>query len=226
MASATVLLSGGLDSSVLLHYVGKRLQHSPLYALSVYYGQKHERELAMARWQAEAAGVVEHRVLNLEGFQEMIGGSSSLVLGGAEIPALASLDPAARDQPPTYVPNRNMVLLALAAAFAEARKCRLVFYGAQAQDEYGYWDCTSQFIARVNQTLQLNRREAVEIVAPFVNLRKAEEIALGLELGVDFAHTWSCYRGGQRPCGNCPTCTERRQAFEEAAIPDPLSVCK
>jgi 7-cyano-7-deazaguanine synthase len=220
--SAVILLSGGLDSTVLLHYVGRQLHAGPLYALSFHYGQKHSRELAMARWQAQAAAVAEHAVVDLTPYQHLIAGGSALVEGGREVPDLAALADDERRQPPTYVPNRNMVLLSLAAAFAESRQCMDVYYGAQAHDEYGYWDCTPDFVVRLNNVLALNRRDPVTVHAPFVGKRKAEGVRLGVELGVDFAHTWSCYRGGQQPCETCPTCVERRQAFAEAGVADPL----
>jgi len=97
-----------------------------------------------------------------------------------------------------------------------------VFYGAQAQDEYGYWDCTSEFVRRINHVLALNRATPVTVHAPFVMLKKAETVKLGIELGVDFSRTWSCYRGGEKPCGVCPTCVERANAFAAAGAPDPL----
>ena len=224
MESATVLLSGGLDSTVLLHHVVKELGARPVYVLSFQYGQKHGRELDMARWQVASLGaaVAEYRVLNLGFFQELAGGASALVAGGPEVPALTDVKAADLDQPLTYVPNRNMLLLSLAAAFAEARGCGVLYYGAQAQDEYGYWDCTTEFVKRVNAVLALNRRQPVQVAAPFALKRKGEGVKLGLKLGVDFSRTWSCYRGGERPCGECPTCVERQKAFAEAGIPDPL----
>jgi len=126
-------------------------------------------------------------------------------------------------QPPTYVPNRNMMLLSMAVAYAEAHRIRNVFYGAQAQDEYGYWDCTSDFVDRINGVLELNRRDRVTVHAPFVGMRKAETVRLGLRLGVDFSHTWSCYRGGERACGTCPTCVERLHAFAAVGADDPIA---
>jgi 7-cyano-7-deazaguanine synthase len=222
MESAVVLLSGGLDSSVLLHYVVKQLRHSPVYALSVEYGQKHRRELEMAGWQAAALPQVrEHCVVDLRALLPVYAGASALLRDGAPVPDLDRVAATERDQPPTYVPNRNMVLLAVAAACAESRSCPVVFYGAQAQDEYGYWDCTAEFVHRINAVLALNRRLPVRVEAPFAGRRKADGVRLGIQLGVDFARTWSCYRGGARPCGRCPTCVERANAFAEAGVPDP-----
>ena len=221
--SATVLLSGGLDSTVLLHYLARERCCAPIFALSFDYGQKHDRELEMSRWQAaRVPQVAEHTVQELRDFGALLRPGTTLVRGGAPVPDLAELSAAARQQPPTYVPNRNMILLALAAAYAEARGCQTVYYGAQAQDRYGYWDCTAEFVSRLNQVLALNRVAPVRLEAPFAATSKAEEIRIGLGLGVDFAHTWSCYRGDRTPCATCPTCVEREAAFAQAGVPDPL----
>ena len=220
---ATVLLSGGLDSTVLLHYVVKELGVPRVLVLSFDYGQRHSRELEMARWQVgQLAAVQEHHVLDLAFFREVVAGTTALVCGGPEVPDLDDLSGSELEQPPTYVPNRNMILLSLAAAYAEARGCPTIYYGAQAQDRYGYWDCTTEFVARVNAVLALNRGKAVHVVAPFAGTRKGEGVLLGLALGVDFGHTWSCYRGGKDPCRTCPTCVERERAFAEAGVADPL----
>ncbi len=221
--AATILLSGGLDSSVLLHHVAAVCPGMPLFVLSFNYGQKHARELEMARWQAgQVPAVREHTVCDMGFFADLAGGASAIVRGGAPVPDLADLGGRGLDQPPTYVPNRNMVLLALAAAYAESRGCASVYYGAQAQDEYGYWDCTAGFVGALNAVLAQNRRLPVRIEAPFVGAPKSACVRRGLELGVDFSHTWSCYRGGERPCGLCPTCVERANAFAAAGAADPL----
>ncbi len=221
MSSAVVLLSGGLDSSVLLHHVART--HASLYALSYNYGQRHSKELECARYQAQRVGVAEHRVIDISFLGELVKAGTALVDGGEAVPDLADLSQSQLTQPPTYVPNRNMILLSIAAGYAEAQGIQDVFYGAQAQDEYGYWDCTAAFVDHVNATLALNRKTPVTIHAPFVAWRKAETVKRGLELGVDFARTWSCYRGNETACGRCPTCVERLKAFEEADATDPLA---
>lgn len=221
--SAVVLLSGGLDSTVLLHHVRRDYCDGPLHALSFDYGQRHARELDCARAQALLAGCDAHTVIPLGFFGPLVAAGTALVEGGAPVPDLAALDDAALRQPPTYVPNRNMILLSLAAAYAEANGIGDLFYGAQAQDEYGYWDCTADFLARVNAVLGLNRGKAVQVHAPFVASSKAEGVRLGMALGVDFAQTWSCYRGGAKPCGTCPTCVERATAFRLNHATDPLA---
>jgi 7-cyano-7-deazaguanine synthase len=221
-APAVVLLSGGVDSSVLLHHVARALGHAPVHAISFNYGQRHARELDCARWQAAAVGVASHRVIDLSFLAPLLQAGSTLIAGGAAVPDLSELDAAALTQPPTYVPNRNMMLLSMAAAYAEANGVHDVFYGAQAQDEYGYWDCTIAFLERMNAVLDLNRKTPVQIHAPFVRDSKAVTVQRGLALGVDFAHTWSCYRGGEKACGTCPTCVERVNAFAACGARDPL----
>ena len=222
--AAVVLLSGGLDSTTLLHYVVRRLRVRKVYALSFLYGQKHRRELEAAAWQARVAGVASHDVVDMSFFGVFTPGGSTLTDQALDVPRLADLSPSQLSQPPTYVPNRNMILLSLAAAYAESRGVANIYYGAQAQDRYGYWDCTTDFLDRINAVLALNRRIPVRVHAPFVAFRKAEELGLGRELGVDYAHTWTCYRGESAPCGDCPACVERAIAFREAGWPDPLLV--
>ncbi|MCX6993470.1 MAG: 7-cyano-7-deazaguanine synthase QueC [Kiritimatiellaeota bacterium] len=223
MKSAVILLSGGLDSSTLLHYVKTGLNYRELHALTIRYGQKHARETACAVVQARAAGVAEHRQIDIAFFGELVAGVSALTDPDIPVPALAALAPLQLDQPPTYVPNRNMLFLALAAAYAEARGIADVFYGAQAQDRYGYWDCTQEFLDRMNAVMGLNRRQPVILHAPFMLMRKSEILKIGLDLGVNYAETWSCYRGEDKPCGVCPSCVERRAAFSSLHVLDPLA---
>ncbi len=217
-----VLVSGGVDSSVLVHYVAKQLGKTGIHALSFNYGQRHSRELVCAAYQGKAAGAVEHRILDISFLGPLLCEGSVLLAGGGAVPDLKDLPEKDLVQPPTYVPNRNMMFLAMAAAYAEAHGMREVYYGAQAQDEYGYWDCTREFLDRINGVLALNRKEAVNICAPFVDKSKAEIVEMGIALGVDFSHTWSCYRGEEKACGTCPTCVERLNAFRSAGMVDPL----
>lgn len=222
MRSAVVLLSGGMDSAVLARQMVKRMGMGNLHALTFLYGQKHAREVDFARRQATASGVRDHRIVPMDWFGDLTAGISGLTDPAVPVPDLTMLAEADRRQPPTYVPNRNMVLLAVAAAHAESVGCTDVYYGAQAHDRYGYWDCTPEFVEGLNAVLALNRRQAVRVHAPFVAMRKAEIVRLGMDLGVDFGQTWSCYRGGEHPCGTCPTCVERAAAFSEAGVVDPL----
>lgn len=211
-----------MDSATLLHHVAQHLGHAPVHAISFNYGQRHVRELECAARQATAAGVAEHRVVDISFMAGLVREGTSLVDGGSPVPDLDQVPEDARSQPPTYVPNRNMILLALAAAYAEASGLHDLFYGAQTHDEYGYWDCTAAFLDGINAVLAQNRNQSVRVHAPLIGLKKHEIITMGDSLGVDFAHTWSCYRGGERACGTCPTCVERLNAWKQAGQQDPL----
>jgi 7-cyano-7-deazaguanine synthase len=216
MDKAVVLLSGGVDSATLLAYVRARLEVEHVCALSFVYGQKHSKELECAKWQAEKGGAAEHRTLDISFYGDLTRGGSALTDGSIEVPDLSDIKPDERMQPATYVPNRNMVFLSLAAAFAEAQGISDVFNGAQAQDEYGYWDCSQDFVKRMNDVLSLNRKGSIKVRAPFACMSKSEVVKIGLELGVDYDHTWTCYRGGDEPCGTCPSCVERNKAFADS----------
>ena len=110
----------------------------------------------------------------------------------------------------------------MAAAYAETNGVADVYYGAQSHDMYGYWDTTAEFLTRLNEVYGLNRETAVKIKAPLVTHSKTDILRLGLQLGIDYAQTWSCYEGQAVACGRCPTCAERLKAFETVGIPDPL----
>jgi 7-cyano-7-deazaguanine synthase len=218
MIDSVAIVSGGLDSVTLLHRLVKADGRRPA-VLTFLYGQKHEKEVGLAREQARLLGCSTHLVLDLTLLQSLFA-SSALVAPGIAVPGVEAVqgDP----QPATYVPNRNMIFLALAAAYAESHGVSDIFYGAQRHDIYGYWDTTPQFLERLNQVYQLNRKTPVQILAPFVNYSKTDILRLGLELGVDYGRTWSCYEGRETACGRCPTCAERLQAFAEIGVRDPL----
>lgn len=218
MIDCVAIVSGGMDSVTLLHYLVKKEQRHPA-VLTFLYGQKHSKEIEYAQTQAKRLGCTEHLVLNLNLLRPLFA-SSALVSEEQVVPAAAEVmgDP----QPLTYVPNRNMIFLALAAAYAETNGVTEIYYGAQRHDIYGYWDTTPDFLARLNNVFTLNRKTPLQIKAPFVHYSKADLLRIGLELGVDYAQTWSCYEGQEAACGRCPTCAERLQAFAEVGAQDPL----
>ena len=219
---AILLLSGGLDSATA-GAIARRDGYA-LYALTIRYGQAHARELAAARDVARALGVREHVELDVN--LGVFGGSS--LVGDGSIPKDRPAD--AGGIPSTYVPARNTVFLSLALAWAEVVGAECIVIGVNALDYSGYPDCRPEFIAAFEYLATLATRAGVEgrplrVVAPLQQLTKAGIIRVGLELGVDYGLTHSCYDPLEdgSPCGRCDSCRLRAKGFEEAGVRDPLS---
>jgi 7-cyano-7-deazaguanine synthase len=221
MKKAIVLLSGGLDSSTAL-YVAKKEGFDELYALTFEYGQKHDREIRSASAIAKAVGVREHKIVRL-----MLNAWKGSSLTDPDV-VIQDGDADRTDIPDTYVPARNMVFLSVAASYADALDITDIFIGVSEMDYSGYVDCREEFIRSMEQTINLGtvlgaeKKQKITIHAPFLRMTKADEVKLGTKLGVDFSLTWSCYRGGEKPCGTCDSCLLRARAFAEAGIADPL----
>jgi len=207
--------SGGLDSTVLLYEL--RRQGHEVKCLSVDYGQRHRKEIEAAAAICRELGV-EHRVADLRAVQPLLAGSA--LTDDLPVPE-GRYDDASMKQ--TVVPNRNMILLSLAIAWAVSLKADAVAYAAHAGDHPVYPDCRPAFIEVMRQAARLCDWHPVELLAPLADRRKADLVRLGAELGVPFEHTWSCYRGQAVHCGRCGTCVERREAFRLAGIPDPTA---
>ncbi len=217
---AIVLLSGGLDSTTVLAIA--QSQAYQCYTLSFDYGQRHRAELQTAATIAAAAGVVEHRIIAID--LASLGGSALT----DETIAVPAADPDNQQIPITYVPARNTVFLSLALAWAEVIEARHIFIGVNAVDYSGYPDCRPDYIAAYERMANLGTRLGAEgkplhIHTPLANKSKAEIIRLGLELGVDYAQTVSCYQANANgeACGGCDSCYLRRQGFEQAKLSDP-----
>ncbi len=217
-ADCVAIVSGGMDSVTLLHHLVKKEGRHPA-VIAFIYGQKHQKEVALAQWHAEQLQCPDFLALDIRHLSPLFA-ASALVNSSTPIPDINDVE--GDPQPITYVPNRNMIFLALAAAYAETHGVSDLFYGAQAHDLYGYWDTTPDFLAALNQVYALNRKQPVHIKAPFVHYTKTDVLRAGLELGVDYSQTWSCYEGGEAACGHCPTCAERLAAFTAVGIPDPI----
>ena len=221
MKKAIVLLSGGLDSTTAL-YLAKSEGFGEIYALTFEYGQKHDRELRAAREVARTAGVKEHKFVKLL-LNQWDG--CSLTDPKMEVP---DGDLRRDTVPDTYVPARNMVFLSVAASYADALGVEDIYIGVSEVDYSGYVDCREEFIRSMERTINLGtvlgaeRGRHITIHAPFMHMAKADEIRLGARLGVDYGLTWTCYRGGDRPCGACDSCLLRAKAFAEAGMEDPL----
>ena len=219
--NAVVLLSGGLDSYTAAAIVQR--QGFDLYALSVNYGQRHARELESARNVARALGVVRHLEMAVD--LRAVGGSS--LTSDESVPM--DRDLAVAEIPSTYVPARNTVFLSLALGWAEVLGARDIVIGINALDYSGYPDCRPEFIQAFEQLAALATRAGVEgartrVHAPLLTMTKAEIIRRGVELGLDYGLTHSCYDpvDAGRPCGRCDSCVLRARGFQEAGVVDPL----
>jgi 7-cyano-7-deazaguanine synthase len=207
-----------MDSVTLLYYLVKVKGRQPA-VISFKYGQKHVKEIALASEHVRLLGLADHLVCDLSPMRDLFK-TSALVSSDLAVPTMQQVQ--GDSQPVTYVPNRNMIFLSLAAAYAESHAASEVFYGAQKHDLYGYWDTTLEFLEQINQVYSLNRKTPIRIEAPFVTLSKADILREGFALGVDYGKTWSCYQGDSVACGICPTCAERLAAFEEVGETDPV----
>lgn len=208
-----LIYSGGLDSTVLLYKLAS--ENSIQEAISVNYGQKHSLELTMAAKNCEKLGV-KHNVINLSNIAPIFG-NSALTNSKIDVPnGVYANDNIAL----TVVPNRNMILLALASARAMATDCDSVCYAAHSGDHALYQDCTNEFADAMAKAIELADTRKVKLLRPFINMTKAQIVALGANLGVDFSLTWSCYKGNAKHCGKCSTCMERREAFAIAGVKD------
>jgi 7-cyano-7-deazaguanine synthase len=215
---AVVLLSGGLDSATALAIA--RSDGFECHALSVDYGQRHVAELVAARHVAHAAGVKDHRIMRVD--LAGIGGSA------LTDPGIAVPEQPTSGIPVTYVPARNTIMLALALAWAEVLGSSDIYVGVNVIDAVGYPDCRPAFIAAFGELARLATKAGVEgslcrIHTPLIQWTKAEIIAAGTRLGVDYAQTVSCYQADEegRACGRCDSCRLRRAGFDAAGISDP-----
>ncbi len=215
---AVVLVSGGLDSTTVLAMA--QAQDYDCHTLSFDYGQRHRSELVAAERVSRAMGVGDHKVVHLD--LDSIGGSA-LTDMAIDVP-----EEETEGIPVTYVPARNTVFLAIALGWAEVLEARKIFIGVNAVDYSGYPDCRPEFIQAFERMANLATRVGVEeggltIETPLIDLGKAEIIRSGLQLGVDYSLTVSCYQATEEgeACGKCDSCRLRRQGFEAAGVADP-----
>jgi 7-cyano-7-deazaguanine synthase len=209
-----VLVSGGMDSVAALY--DAREQHPVAGALSFDYGSKHNhREIPFAQFHCAHLGI-PHRVIVLGFVGELF--QSDLLKSGGAIPDGHYEEQTMKQ---TVVPFRNGILLSIAAGYAESIGAEGLVIAAHAGDHAIYPDCRETFMKSMGEAIRLGTYAQVEVLRPFIHLTKAQIAARGNELGVDFSQTWSCYKGGDIHCGTCGTCVERREAFQEARLPDP-----
>jgi 7-cyano-7-deazaguanine synthase len=209
-----VLVSGGMDSVTALHLAVR--DHEVMAGISFDYGSKHnEKEIPMAAWHCRQLKI-PHQIVPLNFMDDLF--ESDLLKSGGEIPEGHY---EAENMKRTVVPFRNGIMMAIAAGYAESIESGGLVIAAHAGDHAIYPDCREEFMQPMAAAIRAGTYADVEVLRPFIHQRKEDIVSVGVDLGVDFSRTWSCYKGGERHCGNCGTCVERKEAFEIAGIKDP-----
>jgi len=209
-----VLVSGGMDSVAALYQANQ--EHQVVGALSFNYGSKHNhKEIPFAALHCQILAI-PHRAIALDFVGELF--KSDLLKSGGAIPDGHYEEQSMKQ---TVVPFRNGIMLSIAGGYAESIEAQGLVIAAHAGDHAIYPDCREDFMKSMGDAIRLGTYAQVEILRPFIHLTKAQIAVRGRELGVDFSKTWSCYKGGEVHCGTCGTCVERREAFQDANLPDP-----
>lgn len=211
MKDSVIIISGGMDSTTLLYDMQERIA----LGLSFDYGSNHnEREIAFAKLHCERLGV-RHIVIRLGFMHDYF--KSSLLSGADAIPEGHYADDNMRS---TVVPFRNGIMLAIAAGIAESEGLKYVMMANHGGDHTIYPDCRPEFVSAMSAATKAGTYPGIEVLAPYTGLTKTDIALRGKQLGIDYAETWSCYKGGERHCGKCGTCVERREALHDAGIKD------
>ena len=214
MAKAVLILSGGLDSTTLMYdLLNKGIE---VHAISFFYGQKHSKELEYAHALCNKLNV-PHKIINLDVLNDLA--PCALTRSEIEVPE-GQYD--SDNMKATAVPNRNMIMLALATAYAISIGANYVAYGAHAGDHTIYPDCRPKFVKHMTDAIASCDWSKVELLVPYLYMTKGEIVKVGLSLGVDYSNTWTCYKGGDKACGKCGSCIERLEAFAFVNAADPI----
>jgi 7-cyano-7-deazaguanine synthase len=220
---AVVLLSGGIDSTTCLAGAIQTFGAEEVTALTLFYGQKHNKELASAKAVAEHFGV-SHLVKDLSDVFSLT--VNNPLLGQGEMPKGSYAEQLREENGMalTYVPFRNGLFLSYATAIAYSIGAGTIYYGAHADDAAGnaYPDCSQNFYAAMSNAIGEGTSERVQLEAPLIHMNKADVIAAGLELGAPYHLSWSCYEGNVQACGTCGTCIDRKEAFKANGFEDPI----
>ena len=213
MRSVLVVYSGGLDSYTLLNKALDKFER--VEAITFDYGQKHSKEITFAS-KVCSENAIAHEVVNLD-LEKILSGSA--LVGTSEIPE-GNYDKEKMKQ--TVVPNRNMIMISVAASLAIKNKCEYLWYAAHAGDHEIYPDCRPEFISKLGEVLKICDYHEIIFEAPFEGMTKGEIIKEGLNMDLDYSKAWTCYEGKENPCGKCSACIERQNAFKINNIEDPL----
>lgn len=226
---ALVLSSGGVDSTTCVGLAIAKYGKRNVITASLYYGQKHDKELECARKIADYYGVshIEEDISNIMQYASNV---CSLVKGGKDIQECSYEEQVKANKSgrvDTYVPFRNGLLLSIATAYADSifpNEEVEIYYGAHADDACGnaYADCSPEFAEAMDKAIRLGTYNKISVCRPFINCNKSEVVKKGLELGVPYELTWSCYEGKEKQCGKCGTCIDRKKAFEDNNVVDPV----
>jgi len=210
-----VIYSGGMDSFTVLN----RALHDgkEVYALTFDYGQRHVKEIEYASTVCKSLDV-NHKVIDISAINQLLAGSSltddiDIPEGHYEAESMKS----------TVVPNRNMILLSLAVGYAVSVGASQVYYGAHSGDHAIYPDCRPEFVMKMNDVCKIANYESVEIFSPYLTVTKSDILTDGLKMGLKYDHTWTCYNGREKACGQCGACQERLEAFSDNNVTDPLN---
>lgn len=222
---ALVLVSGGVDSTTCLGMAVKEYGHENVVGLSIFYGQRHDKEIKAADAVCDFYKV-EHITLDLSTMFQF-SDCTLLQHSDGEIPEESYAEQLSKTEGKpvsTYVPFRNGLFLSSASAIALSKGCSKIYYGAHSDDAAGnaYPDCSEAFNKAMNTAIYEGSGKQLEIVAPFISLNKSQVVKKGLEIGVPYELTWSCYEGHDKACGKCGTCIDRKAAFELNGVKDPI----
>lgn len=226
---ALVLSSGGVDSTTCVGLAVKELGKDNVITASLYYGQKHDKELECARKVAEYYGVkhIEEDISNVMKYANEV---CTLIKGGKDIVHKSyaeQIEEKGEGRVNTYVPFRNGLFLSIATAYAYSlfpNETVDIYYGAHADDAAGnaYADCSPEFAEAMDKAINIGTYGNINVKRPLINMNKAEVVKTGLDIGVPYELTWSCYEGGEVQCGTCATCIDRKRAFEQNGVTDPV----
>ncbi len=214
---AVIIYSGGMDSFTLLHHVlAQGFAPDEVACLTFNYGQRHVREIEAAKTVCQGLKIT-HKIVDISAINTLMAGSS--LTDDIEIPEGHYAEESMKS---TVVPNRNMVLLSMAVAYAVSLEAPAVYYGAHSGDHAIYPDCRPEFVQKMKDVCAIANYDPVSIETPFLHHTKGEILTVGKVLALDYSNTWTCYNGRQKACGKCGACVERLEAFAENQLIDPL----
>lgn len=219
------VLSGGMDSTVLVYALVKKYGADNVKAISFNYGQRHSVELEKAKITVSKLGI-DHKIIDISFVGDIVKDVCSLS-ASTTVDLPTNEDSKEDVQANFVVPYRNLMFQSIALSYAESLRAEVVYLGIQLDDDFGFWDCRENYYKSLNKLTKLNDKYKIKVEVPLLYFSKADEIELGNELGVSFEDTWTCYHGPDengKACGICHSCVGRLNAFESLGLEDPVSI--